>query len=85
MKFRNKSLWEGHIWEGHKTIYFDMLMDRHKYEMIAVFKTVVYTVSSDSFKYYEFTNAENANEFDMYVTKCKELSLSNIGVSAAII
>ena len=50
--------------------------------MIAVFKTVVYTNSSDSFKYYEFTDAENVAEFDAYVAKCKELSLYDTGVSA---
>ncbi|MCB6490513.1 class B sortase [Dorea sp. 210702-DFI.3.17] len=77
MKYRNKS-----FWEGHKTITFDTLTDRHRYEVIAVFKTVVYTDSSDSFKYYEFTDAENAAEFDAYVVKCKELSLYDTGVSA---
>ena len=56
--------------------------DRHQYEVIAVFKTVVYTNSSDSFKYYEFTDAENVVEFDAYVAKCKELSLYDTGVSA---
>ena len=44
--------------------------------------TVVYTNSSDSFKYYEFTDTENAAEFDAYVAKCKELSLYDTGVSA---
>ena len=77
MKYRNKS-----FWEGHKTITFDTLTDRHQYEVISVFKTVVYTDSSDSFKYYEFTDAENAAEFDAYVAKCKELSLYDTGVSA---
>ena len=47
-----------------KTFPFcDTLTDRHRYEVIAVFKTVVYTDSSDSFKYYEFTDAENAAEY----------------------
>ena len=77
MKYRNKS-----FWEEHKAITFDTLTDRHQYEVIAVFKTVVYTNSSDSFKYYEFTDAENAAEFDAYVVKCKELSLYDTGVSA---
>jgi len=45
-------------------------------------KRRVYTNSSDSFKYYEFTDAENATEFDAYVAKCKELSLYDTGVSA---
>ena len=35
-----------------------------------------------SYKYYEFTDAENAAEFDAYVVKCKELSLYDTGVSA---
>lgn len=61
---------------------FDTLTDRHQYEVIAVFKTVVYTNSSDSFKYYEFTDAENAAEFDAYVARCKELSMYDTGVSA---
>ena len=38
MKYRNKS-----FWEGNKTIIFDTLTGRHQYEVIAVFKTVIYT------------------------------------------
>ena len=41
----------------------------------SVFKTVVYTNSADSFKYYEFTDAENVAEFDAYVAKCKDCLL----------
>ena len=77
MKFTDKS-----FWENHKTIEFDTLTDQNQYEVIAVFKTVVYTDSEDSFKYYEFTDAENAEEFDEYVAKCKELSLYDTGVTA---
>ncbi len=77
MKFTDKS-----FWENHKTIEFDTLTDRNQYEVIAVFKTVVYTDSEDSFKYYEFTDAENEEEFDEYVAKCKELSLYDTGVTA---
>lgn len=51
MKFKDKS-----FWEKHKTISFDTLTDRQTYEVIAVFKTVVYTDSPDSFKYYQFVN-----------------------------
>ena len=77
MKFTDKS-----FWENHKTIEFDTLTDQNQYEVIAVFKTVVYTDSEDSFKYYEFTDAENVEEFDEYVAKCKELSLYDTGVTA---
>ena len=53
MKFKDKS-----FWEKHKTVSFDTLTDRQTYEVIAVFKTVVYTDSPDSFKYYQFVNAD---------------------------
>lgn len=70
MKFKDKS-----FWEKHKTVSFDTLTDRQTYEVIAVFKTVVYTDSPDSFKYYQFVNAETADDFTAYVERCKELSL----------
>ena len=50
--------------------------------MIAVFKTVVYTDSPESFKYYQFVNAETAEDFTAYVEKCKELSLYDTDVTA---
>ena len=77
MKFKDKN-----FWEKHKTVSFDTLTDRQTYEVIAVFKTVVYTDSPDSFKYYQFVNAENAEDFTAYVEKCKELSLYDTGVTA---
>ena len=70
------------FWERHKTISFDTLTDRQTYEVIAVFKTVVYTDSPESFKYYQFINVETAEDFTAYVEKCKELSLYDTGVTA---
>ena len=77
MKFKDKS-----FWEKHKTVSFDTLTDRQTYEVIAVFKTVVYTDSPESFKYYQFVNAETAEDFTAYVEKCKELSLYDTDVTA---
>ena len=77
MKFKDKN-----FWEKHKTVSFDTLTDRQTYEVIAVFKTVVYTDSPDSFKYYQFVNADTAEDFTAYVEKCKELSLYDTGVTA---
>ena len=77
MKFKDKS-----FWEKHKTVSFDTLTDRQTYEVIAVFKTVVYTDSPESFKYYQFINAETAEDLTAYVEKCKELSLYDTGVTA---
>ena len=70
------------FWRGHKTIAFNTLTEKNEYEILAVFKTVVYTDSPEAFKYYRFTDAQSPEEFDAYIDKCKELSLYNTGVSA---
>ena len=77
MKFKDKG-----FWESHKTIRFDTLTEKCNYEVIAVFKTVVYTDSPESFKYYQFINADTRDEFNAYITKCKELALYDTGVTA---
>ena len=76
-KFKSKD-----FWSKHKTITFNTLTDKQEYEIVAVFRTVVYTDSPDAFKYYRFVDAENAEEFDSFIAKCKELSFYDTGVSA---
>ena len=69
-----------HFYGEHKVIQFDTLTQHGEYEIIAVFKTVAY--SSEGFRYYDFVNAENEDEFNAYVGKCKELALYDTGVTA---
>lgn len=38
--------------------------------------------SAESFKYYHFVNAGNEDEFNAYISKCKELAFYDTGVSA---
>ena len=68
------------FYEEHKTIQFDTLTEQTEYEIVAVFKTVAY--SSEGFRYYDFVDAENEEEFNSYVGKCKELALYDTGVTA---
>lgn len=68
------------FWQDYKIISFDTLTDRNEYEIMAVFKTVVYTDSSESFKYYQFTDAKTETEFNEYVNECKKLSFYDTGV-----
>ena len=68
------------FYEEHKTVCFDTLTKRGEYEIIAVFKTVAY--SSEGFRYYDFVNAEDENDFNAYIAKCKELALYDTGVTA---
>lgn len=77
MKYTDKD-----FYESHKTIRFDTLTEKCNYEIIAAFKTVVYADSSESFKYYQFVNADSVDEFNAYINKCKELALYDTGVTA---
>lgn len=70
------------FYKEHKTISFNTLTDKHEYEIVAVFKTFVYSDSPDSFRYYQFVNAESEDDFNAYISKCRELSLYDTGVSA---
>ena len=68
------------FYEEHKTVCFDTLTKQGEYEIIAVFKTVAY--SSAGFRYYDFVDAEDENDFNAYIAKCKELALYDTGVTA---
>lgn len=68
------------FYREHKTICFDTLSGFGEYEVIAAFKTAAY--SQQGFKYYHFTLADSAEDFDAYISKCKELALYDTGVTA---
>lgn len=76
-KYKNRG-----FWQEHKTLVFNTMTEKCEYEILAVFKTVVYTDSPESFKYYHFTDAETPEDFTAFVNKCEELSLYDTGVSA---
>ena len=68
------------FYQDHKTIHFDTLDSFGEYEVIAAFKTVAY--SEQGFKYYHFVRAEQEEDFDEFIAKCKELALYDTGVTA---
>lgn len=68
------------FYQSHKIIRFDTLSGFGEYEIVAVFKTVAY--SEQGFKYYHFARADSAEDFDDYISKCKELSFYDTGVTA---
>ena len=76
-KFKSKD-----FWSEHRMITFNTLTDRQEYEIVAVFRTVVYTDSPEAFKFYRFIDAESANKFDDFIAKSKELSFYDTGVTA---
>ena len=68
------------FYEEHKTIQFDTLTEQAEYEIVTVFKTVAY--SSSGYRYYDFVDAKNEEEFNAYIKTCKELALYDTGVTA---
>lgn len=59
-------------YNNHKTITFETIDKSTKYEIFAVFKTVAY--SNKGFKYYNFINLQNDEEYNTFINKCKKLS-----------
>lgn len=66
--------------EAHPHIIFNTLLERHTYEVIAVFITTASV--GEGFRYNTFVNADSAEEFDDYVRECKRLSLYRIDATA---
>lgn len=65
----------------HPVIRFDTADQGAEYDIVAVFKTQVYTADPNTFFYYLFTKAETERDYDDYVHKAKELSLYETGVT----
>lgn len=76
-KFRRKD-----FWANHRTFTYSTLTEQQEYDILAVFRTVVYTDAPEAFKYYLFTDAADAEEFDAFVAQCKALSFYGTGVTA---
>lgn len=69
-------------YEDHKNIvlYTDGL--ERNYEVIAIFRSQVYRVSDQVFKYYKFFQANTEEEFDDFYQNIKALSLYDTNVTA---
>lgn len=68
------------FYQEHKTFTFDTLAEYGEYEIVTVFKTVVY--SPDGFKYYHFVDAKDKADFANFIGQCKSLALYDTGVEA---
>lgn len=67
-------------YKNHKIIKFYTQNNIAEYEIISVFKTTVYDYVG--FKYYQFYRMERKEEFDTFISKCKELSFYDIKETA---
>lgn len=66
----------------HSRILFYTEDEKREYEVIAVFRSKVYTAEDKVFKYYQFFEAKNQEEFDNFYNNIKKLSEFDAGVTA---
>ena len=69
-------------WKEHPTIMFSDLYGDYEYEILSVFRDRVYFKYEDVFKFYQFMEAENAEDFDYAIEQFKAKSLYDTGVDA---
>lgn len=66
----------------HSVISFDTLYEERAYEVVAVFLSKVFYREEEGFRYYEFYQAENEEEFEYFYNNVKGMSLYDTGVEA---
>lgn len=76
-KYENES-----YYEKHKIIEFDTIYEQSTYEIMYVFRSKVYLQDEVVFKYYQFIDANSADEFQSYMNEMAELSFYDTGVTA---
>lgn len=67
------------FYEEHKRIVYETLNGHETYEIMFAFTTPVYT--GHDFEYYTFSKANSAEEYDAYISACRERTLYDTGVT----
>lgn len=70
-------------WKEHPTICFDTLYEEQEYEVLAAFYDRVYYKTEDVFKFYQFIDAEDEQNFDDAIAQFRSKALYDTGVEAA--
>jgi sortase B len=70
------------FWKDHPQIQFSTLYENRTYEVLAAFYDRVYYKHEDVFKFYQFVNAENEEDYKEAINYYKTHSLYDTGVTA---
>ena len=70
VNYKNKA-----FYEEHKKIILYTLNEKEEYEVISIFKSKIYDNEEKVFKYYDFYNANNDNEYNYYIDNIKKLNI----------
>lgn len=74
---------EESYYEKHQEIIFDTIYEEGTYEIMYVFRSRVYNEDEIVFKYYQFFEANSAEEFNSNMREMADMSLYNTGVTAS--
>lgn len=69
--------------QKYSTIHFDTLYETREYEIIAVFLSQVFTTDEKAFKYYQFSDFQSEEDFNIFYENCKQLSLYDTKIDAS--
>ena len=76
-KYKNED-----YYKKHPFIRFDTLYEKGNYAVMYVFSEVVHEETEVAFKYYQFVNANSAEEYDSYMQEMADMSLYDTGVTS---
>ncbi len=69
-------------YQEHSVIQFDTIYEKGTYEIMYAFRSKVYNENDIVFKYYQFLEANSAEEFDSNMKEMAAMSLYDTGVTA---
>lgn len=76
-KYENKD-----YWKTHPIIEFNTLYEKQEYEVMAAFYDRVYYKAEDVFKFYEFVDASDEQEYNEAIQHFKDKQIYETGVTA---
>src|SRR5574344_2146157 len=77
-----KSYKDKAFFDKHPQIQFDTIYEKGIYDVMYVFSEVVHEETEVTFKYYQFINANSADEYNSYMNDMAEMSLYDTGVTS---
>jgi len=76
-KYKNKE-----YYLAHPIIQFDTIYEEFEYEIIAVVLSKVFKKTDNTFKFYQFVQADTEAEYDKFIENMKQLSVYDTGIDA---
>ena len=70
------------FWQEHPTIQFNTLDGTGVYSILAAFYSKIYPEEEEEFRYYQYTDLRDIQDFNAYTNQVKEAALYDTGITA---